>query len=437
MPENSFIFALARNSIETVSLILLFLLLDIPRFSWKKSSLLYGLFCGAYIAFCTLWTMADMESYFKYVTLSVFVGALAFFPLMSRDNLWQVFYNLSLQIFVIIFQIEFGMWGAKVCFNENLWADLSLRVISLILAAWIYMHWLRAPYREIADNLKDGWQGVGLVSIVGNLLIIWYWRGPALETLHDIQAHRLLLCIWSLLLITHVMMIRTMLCMHKEMLAKRESSLSAINAGLLRRQLEMTEESVSEARRIRHDTRHHNLQIAEYARNGETDELLRYLNQYEKEAERNLSVNICDNRAANNILNAYLRKAKQNGLKVDLDVVIERDIPIKDTDIVAILANIMENAIRGCLRAKSSNPFIKLSIARRAGKLAILCRNTAETDIPFEYGRPKSRDGEGVGILSILQSAKCYGGETDLQNVDGIFTCRVLLKVPKAENIPG
>lgn len=194
-------------------------------------------------------------------------------------------------------------------------------------------------------------------------------------------------------------------------------------------QVKTMQESVEEARCIRHDARHHNLQIAEYVKNGETDALLQYLHEYEQEAEKHQVIRICDNLAANSILSVYSRKAEQNGIAVYFDVSIEQNIGVSDIDMVAILANIMENAIHGCVHSKKQNPIIDVYIGRKAGKLVIYVCNTADTGIIFENGRPRSRKG-GVGINSVLHSVSRYGGESDFKLKDGLFCCQLLLKIP-------
>lgn len=188
---------------------------------------------------------------------------------------------------------------------------------------------------------------------------------------------------------------------------------------------------MEETRRIRHDIRHHNLLIAQYAEKGQVDELLQYLGEYEKASDIHLEQVYCENLAANNILCAYVRKAKKLGFEVRLNVALEQDIGIKDIDLVAILANLMENAIHGCIQSEKSKPFIELNIGRKASKLVIYARNTAGGDIQFENGIPKPKTGDGIGVSSILSSAKRYGSEYDFSLENGVFSCQLLLKSAK------
>ena len=52
-------------------------------------------------------------------------------------------------------------------------------------------------------------------------------------------------------------------------------------------------------------------------------------------------------------------------------------------------------------------------------------------DIQFENGIPKSKIGDGIGVPSILRSAKRYGGEYDFSLQNGVSSCQLLLKASK------
>lgn len=428
---NTLALSLIRNSIELIGFCILFLLLDKPRFSWKKTILGHGLFLAVYIIASTVWILIDMYSFGKFVTLTIFVGAGILFPIMSSDSPAQTIYNLSLQIFVLIFQIELSVWLATHLFGGSPYADIVFRLLYLGAAILIYLRIFRKSYRKIADSLWGPWRGICLISVAGNLFLIYYWTRPVDVMMRSAREQFVFVCIWALLFITHLMMIRTLVFMQGQMQEKQEKELATVSSHLLGQQLSMLEDSVAEARRIRHDMRHHNMQIAQYVQKGCTEELLRYLGEYEEKAEGHGIVTICDNTAADNILNAYLKKAKQHGIAVRFDVTLEKHIGISDIDLVAMLANLMENAIHGCIHSGKPEPFIELYIGRKASKLIIYAKNTAAEDIVFEDGIPKSNYGEGIGISSILYSAAKYGGEYDFQMTDGIFSCQLLLKTSK------
>ncbi len=122
-----------------------------------------------------------------------------------------------------------------------------------------------------------------------------------------------------------------------------------MNHRLLERNIELLEESAESGRRVRHDARHHNAVIAEYARRGQNEELLQYLEEYRRETDQNVAEAICANTAVNNLLSAYTRKARNEQIKVKLDVELGNNLSIPNIDLITILANAYENAIFGCM----------------------------------------------------------------------------------------
>lgn len=193
--------------------------------------------------------------------------------------------------------------------------------------------------------------------------------------------------------------------------------------------MELMRESQQEMARHRHDMRHHMLLIREYAQKEEALGLLRYLDQYEEEVINSGRKDICAHQAVNSILSAYASKAQNENIFVETEVSLPLELPIRDIDWVAILANVFENAIHGCLDSDSSKKVIQIQIAKKGHKVSIQCKNTCSDRIVFQEGIPKSITGGGIGVSSILKTVARYKGETDFSAKEGIFLTRILLNL--------
>lgn len=195
---------------------------------------------------------------------------------------------------------------------------------------------------------------------------------------------------------------------------------------LLMEQIASYEESERNARQTRHDFRHHNIVVAEFARNRDYQGILDYLQKYEKEEEKKHNRAFCSNHAVDCALSAYVKKAKQRGIEVKTDIRFWDASGISDVDLVSILANIMENAINGCMQARGER-YLELFITQKRKKFVIMCKNTCTLDILFENGIPKNKSRDSIGVESILRSVRKYSGDADFFAEDGIFTCRVVI----------
>ncbi len=408
---------------------MMFLLLDRPRFSWKKTILGYLLYCSVLSTIGILWVLYDPVSYKNFCVQVLCTTAALLFFYMSSMNAFQIIYNLSLQVFLFLFLLYVGIAGAQCFFDGNPWADIGIRLVCLSVMTFVYVRWLRKPFQVLIQNVNIQWKNVCIVSVAGDLLIIFQGSYPDMVSLRAGREQIVFVCLCILMILTHLTMLTTLHAIHREMGERQQMELTKINNSLLKKELELTRRSVEEVKRVRHDVRHHNLNVAAYARNGDTEGLLHYLQEYEREREEEAPTVLCDNSAVNNILTEYDNRARKAGIKIRIDVNVSRDIPVRETDFIAILGNAMENAIHGCLDSGKEDREIHVWMKPKCGKLAIRITNTCKDKIDFEDGYPVAGKGHGIGVSSMVRSVEHYHGEIDFKVQDGLFTLRVLLKL--------
>ena len=120
-------------------------------------------------------------------------------------------------------------------------------------------------------------------------------------------------------------------------------------------QYENLQEKITDARRAKHDVRHHIALIQEYLNRGELDALRRYLDRYSASLPDDSLVRFCENAAANAVLLYFAQQAKDN----DTDYIVKADIPgdifVSDTDISVLFGNLLENALDACRKEKDDD----------------------------------------------------------------------------------
>lgn len=92
---------------------------------------------------------------------------------------------------------------------------------------------------------------------------------------------------------------------------------------------------------------------------------------------------------------------------------------------MAIIANLLENAINGALEAEAGDPEILVHIHTKAGRLVICIDNPCTAKLHFSGSFPL--DLQGIGISSIISAAARNGGECNFTAADGLFSSVVLL----------
>jgi sensor histidine kinase regulating citrate/malate metabolism len=172
----------------------------------------------------------------------------------------------------------------------------------------------------------------------------------------------------------------------------------------------------------RHDRRHHNLIMLEFAKNNDIESVREYLNELVgRDSYVRGGVRYCDNLTVNTILTVYERRAKENGIKANIKATVSRDVAISAQDLVIVIANVFENAINAVENLKIKDKYINLTIKDNAQRLVVLSDNPCRENLAFDESC------YGVGIRSIISTVHKYEGMYDFAADEGIFSAKINL----------
>lgn len=424
--------AFVRYGVSLAGVILLYFLLSESRFDKEKTITCYSGFSVALILLACGWYMADWESCVRMAAFTMYMCFAVFAIFMSRDSLYLAVYKLALVFYLMSVFVIGGLEISIIFFDRNVWADIICRILLILFLALLLYKFVREPMKEFGNYVENETDHFSVACIIICILLgIGYILNPTLN--REITLQRIYQILVNLVLTgtLQLLVFRFYLHVGKEKEYERENQLIQMNYRLLERQLEILEESVELGKRLRHDVRHHNAVIAEYVRREQQEELLQYLQEYDRETDQGIPKTICANSAVNNILSAYTRKAQKEQIKVTLDVKLEKNLPVRSVDLVAILANVYENAIYACMdvmkQPDGRECFIHLKLKTKEKKLVISCSNTCIMGPVLKDGKPKADFTGGVGISSIIRTAKKYAGEYDFKNNDGVFVFSLIM----------
>ncbi len=429
MLGGSFLAAVLRNTISSGLMLSFFLMLDRPRFPIKKTVFYYILFGTLLVTTYSMWYLYGNSSFVKYAGISILPVIGIFCGIMSRDVIYLSLYKIALAFYLFSVCTFCGVDVARWGFNGNLWIDIMVRIIcSLIILAVTWIKF-RKPFLNRVDFLVEEMDLFSSATLFVSVMlgaIMAYWPNLQGFSIFNMVRAFLILFMAGVLQFT---ILHLYIHLGQEHYYQAEKELLEVNEQLLHQQMEIMRESEKEAARIRHDVRHHTFLIKEYVQKGEFDGLMEYLDQYGSDIENQKVKYICQNRAVNSILSVYARKAENQGIETEMDVRVPEGLVIRDIDWVAILANIFENAIHGCLCSGISENKIKIYINQKGNKVVIQCRNTSNSKVKFHKGLPVSDKGGGIGVSSIIKAASHYDGETDFTIKDNMFITSILLNI--------
>ena len=418
MLGGSFWIALLRNAISTGLMLSFFFMLDRPRFSMKKTAWCYIIFGVSMVTAYSVWYLAANSSFVRFAALSALPAIGVFCSIMSSEVLYLSLYKMALTFYLFSVCTFCGVDVARWWFGGNLWIDILVRFFCFVLILIFTWFKFRKQFLGGVDFLlqeMDLFSAAALFVSVMLGAIMAYW--PNLQGFSIFNMVRAFLILFMAGTLQYVIL-HLYIHLGQEHYYQAEKELLEVNEQLLHQQMDLMRESEIEAARIRHDVRHHTLLIREYVQKREYGQLLAYLTQYDEDVEKWKVKDVSRNLAVNSILLAYAKTARRQNIQVNMDVRLGENLPIRDIDWVAILANMFENAIHGCAGSRQPQQEIDIYISPESVKLVVLRK-----------GLPQSDKGGGMGVASIMKAVSRYEGETDFSVQDGMFITRILLNL--------
>lgn len=194
-------------------------------------------------------------------------------------------------------------------------------------------------------------------------------------------------------------------------------------------QYENLQERISEARRAKHDVRHHISVMQEYLNKKDYGALEEYLNTYQKSLPDDTLVRFCENATCNTVLLYFAQQAKNAGIDYIVEAVIPEGIGIEETDLSVLFGNLLENALEACKAQADGSQKIVTRATADHGSLCITIDNT------FHGTLKHQRDGKlvstkhrglGLGTESVRCIAEKYKGTCRFETKDGMFYASVI-----------
>ena len=193
-------------------------------------------------------------------------------------------------------------------------------------------------------------------------------------------------------------------------------------------QYEKLQDKITEARRAKHDVRHHITLMKKYLEDKNYDALNEYLNNYQKSIPDE-HIFFCENSAVNAILSYFSGQARTFGITYTVSASIPKHISISETDLSILFGNLLENAIDACNAQSGEDKKIIVRAKTDDHSLCVTIDNTfsGSLDIDQEGHFVSSKhEGLGLGTESIKSIAEKYGGVCQFEANNGMFYASVM-----------
>ena len=392
---------------------------------------IYIAVAGAYYAFLLLYGQELAER----LIVPVEIGLCLILLLICSADKWAV----SLFVMFTQFNLYLGIcYISDLCATETSVLVYNIEYLiyrSVLFGALLFCVFkiVRPRFRRLIEILGKEWHLIALLAFsfyVLEAVILYYPRFYWYEA-----DYRWYLVVSSYLVFFSVywLIFRSISAIVEKYEGQERERILAQQNKMWEEQIEEQKNAVNAARRDRHDLRHHYDTLLAMLAGGKMQEAVSYLNAQTRRTESAVLTGVCQHPVANAILSRWAARARENGIKTEIDAGIPANLPIDELALAGILGNSFENAVEGCLRCPDGTErFIAVKIAyavyNRAGKLHLVVENSCADNIVFESGFPKSqKPGGGTGTKSISYTAERYNGMVEFAAENGVFRTRVLL----------
>jgi len=302
------------------------------------------------------------------------------------------------------------------------YAAIVPRSIFLLLVLALYKRYGVPILRSLADINRGRWWNLALIALLFYLLQTSLSILNASNGIPNVQLLLLLTGISFIMCAVYGVVFSNISYMKKD----AEAALIRQNAEYLSNQLSALQNAEETYRRLRHDMRHHLETVAEYAKAGDNAAVLAYIGEYSIEVLNTSVRRYALNKTINSILSVYAEKAVEHGIAFSVRCNAPAELAVRDIDLVALLGNLLENALHGCQKSGKEKPCIKIHIRLKNNSLIIVCDNNCTDDFKLSGSLPV---GKSIGISSILSVCQRYDGNLDYKVENGICSARVILTV--------
>ena len=334
------------------------------------------------------------------------------------------FYKNNISVIII----EFIIWIFLEYFS-----GLLLLYISIRLLHKVYIHKEEEmTWQELIMLLMPSVSILLVKPIMSSYFHLWMdgiKNGSIRENIPG-NLFRILFCIFSYLSILVVIAFYQKIKSRQEDEFARRTLEKQIED--MQSDIERVEDSYEKMKSMRHDMVNHMTVIKGLAETGKTDELTKYISDWQNRFEELQPVIKTGNAVTDVVMSEFAMRCEKENVPFECKFIYPEKLNINPFDMCVILTNALQNAIEASKKADVS--YISICSAVRDKVFLVSVKNkTEKTVLLNEEGMPvstKHEKGHGYGLRNIQSIAEKYNGTIDINiktDEGNLFILNVML----------
>ena len=215
----------------------------------------------------------------------------------------------------------------------------------------------------------------------------------------------------------------------------QQSKLSILETenALYSKQCEIMQSSTEELQGFRHDMNNQFIALSQLIKSEQYGDAERQLSHLTLLTKSKIIYSTSGNVIIDGLINYKLQNALNDRIKVKTEIAVPNRINIETTDLVAILGNLIDNALNALADVPEDRRSLTIKVVFSQGRLIVRTSNPYTGDILCTDGKivsdKQNSKQHGYGLNNIAKSVNKYKGYMDIDYSSNTFTVDIIMYI--------
>ena len=397
----------------------------------KKSHKRNLLILGGYVVYAVVFSCLSLRflGFVTFLRSAVFTvslpGVAAIY--MAADtsiprHIFKCLSQLLLSLYLII-----SMTLLNTLLGGSLLSSAILLFFAYTAMIFLEFFFLRTYFLDMIEIITKGW---GILTLIPSSFLLFVMV-LVLHPVHYTQNPSFVILFYmtgSVILIIYYAVFQYLRTQYQYQMDEQNREILEVQMQGIKKHAEDTKRNAEEVRRIWQDTHRMLSGIAALAREGNAEAILSFVAESSALNPLTAPAHYCSDPILNATLTAYLSRAENSGITIDLHLAIPEILPVDSAELSICFANALENAIKACEELPRNERKIILRCIHKPAFMFEI-ENPYKGRITFgRNGLPNStKTGHGLGTRSIMAFCEKHNAFYDFSAEGGWFRVMITL----------
>jgi len=397
----------------------------------KKSHKRNLLILGGYVVYAVVFSCLSLRflGFVTFLRSAVFTvslpGVAAIYMAADTSIPRHIFKCLSLLLLSLYLIISMTLLNTLL--GGSLLSSAILLFFAYTAMIFLEFFFLRTYFLDMIEIITKGW---GILTLIPSSFLLFVMV-LVLHPVHYTQNPSFVILFYmtgSVILIIYYAVFQYLRTQYQYQMDEQNREILEVQMQGIKKHAEDTKRNAEEVRRIWQDTHRMLSGIAALAREGNAEAILSFVAESSALNPLTAPAHYCSDPILNATLTAYLSRAENSGITIDLHLAIPEILPVDSAELSICFANALENAIKACEELPRNERKIILRCIHKPAFMFEI-ENPYKGRITFgRNGLPIStKTGHGLGTRSIMAFCEKHNAFYDFSAEGGWFRVMITL----------